>query len=141
LKLIQHVRKKHRLAPVVLVDGTGILHPRHAGIASHLGILADVPTVGVTKKLLCGQVRLGGMAVGETRSVLLEDQPWGIALKSKANAKPIYISPGHGVDIEFTRTLVRRLLQGHKLPEPLYWADRLSREATRRNGTEGPRLL
>ena len=67
LDLLDEVRTAGRMAEVLLVDGSGILHHRHAGIASHLGVVASLPTIGVTKKLLCGKVDIEGMAPGESR--------------------------------------------------------------------------
>jgi deoxyribonuclease V len=132
LDLLDEVRAAGQLSPVVLVDGTGILHPRHAGIASHLGVLAAVATVGVTKKLLCGKVQGGDMRPLEARPVVLDDRPTGIALRPTAGSlRPIYVSAGHGVDLAFAERLVRRLLLGRRLPEPLYWADRLSRRCAK----------
>lgn len=126
LDLLDLVRRSDRLAEVVLVDGSGILHPRGAGIATHLGIAGRVATVGVTKKLLCGQIAPGP---GEPRAVRHESRKIGLAYRSTSAAqKRIYISPGSRVSIAYCRRLVERLLQGHKLPEPLYWADRLSRQ-------------
>lgn len=127
LALLQAVKAQGKLAPVVLVDGTGILHPRHAGIASHLGVLAQQATIGVTKRRLCGEVRLTGMAVRQARPVFLGERLCGLAWKTRQNANPIYLSPGHLVDVDFVRTLLPHMLCGHRLPEPLYWADRLSR--------------
>jgi deoxyribonuclease V len=128
LDLLGKVREAGRMADVLLVDGTGILHQRHAGIASHLGVVASVATVGITKKLLCGQVDIKGMAPGESRPVVHEDQPIGVALRPTAGSlRPIFISPGHRVDVCFCERLVRRLLTGRRLPEPIYWADRLGR--------------
>ena len=73
--LIDEVRASGRIAPVVLVDGTGILHPRQAGIASHLGVVAGLPTIGVTKKLLCGEVDIAGMRPLESRPVRSKTSP------------------------------------------------------------------
>ena len=118
------VRRLHEL-----VDGSGILHQRHAGIATHLGVIASLPTIGVTKKLPCGQAELEGMQPGESRPVVYEDRLTGVALRSGPRSRrPIFISPGHLLDVAFAERLVRRLLAGRRLPEPLYWADRLSRE-------------
>ncbi|MGD0900942.1 MAG: endonuclease V, partial [Thermoguttaceae bacterium] len=126
--LLEEVRAAGRLSSVVLVDGTGILHPRHAGIASHLGVAASVATVGVTKRLLCGQVEIEGMRPMEGRRVALDGDSAGVAIRpTSGSRRPIYVSPGHRVDLAFSERLVRRLLLGHRLPEPLYWADRLSR--------------
>lgn len=128
LDLIDEVRTAGRLSQVLLVDGSGILHQRLAGIATHLGIAASLPTIGVTKKLLCGQVELEGMQPEESRTVVHEDQMIGVALRTTSGSRrPIFISPGHRLDVAFAERLVRRLLTGRRLPEPLYWADRLSR--------------
>lgn len=130
LDLLDEVRAAGRMAEILLVDGTGILHQRRAGIASHLGVVASLPTVGVTKKLLCGQVNIKEMGAGESRPVIHEDQPIGVALRPTAGSlRPIFISPGHRVDVPFCEQLVRQLLRGRRLPEPIYWADRLSRGA------------
>ena len=132
LELVDEVRRAGRLSDVLLVDGSGILHPRGAGIASHLGVKAGLPTIGVTKKLLCGQVDLEGMAPGESRPVIHADQLVGMALRPTAGSRrPIFISPGHRTDVAFSATVARSLLRGRRLPEPLYWADRLSRAAAR----------
>lgn len=139
--LLAHVRKQGRLAPVVLVDGTGILHPRRVGIASHLGVLAEVPTVGVTKKRLCGQVNLLAMGPGDLRLVWHAGEAIGLAFQPKANVKPIYLSPGHKVDLAFVKALAPLLAHGHKLPEPLYWADRLSRGAVKDTAPRQPGLF
>lgn len=131
LDLLAEVQSAGRLADVLMVDGSGILHHRHAGIASHLGVVASIPTIGVTKKLLCGSVNIDGMTPSESRPVALEDYPIGIALRPTAGSRrPIFISPGHQVDVPFCEQLVRQLLTGHRLPEPIYWADRLSKTGT-----------
>ena len=66
LALIEEVRIAGRLSAVLLVDGSGVLHPRHAGVATHLGVAASLPTIGVTKKLLCGHVDIRAMQAGES---------------------------------------------------------------------------
>ena len=117
---------------LVLVDGNGILHQRRAGIASHLGVLASLATIGVTKKLLCGSVALEGIEPEESRPVVLDDRVIGLALRATAGSRrPIFLSPGHRTNLAFAECAVRRLLRGRRLPEPLYWADRISRQAGR----------
>jgi deoxyribonuclease V len=132
MDLVDEVRAAGRTAPVLIVDGSGILHPRHAGIATHLGVVASLPTIGVTKKLLCGQVEIGDMQPLESRPVVHDDRLIGAAIRpTPGSRRPIFVSPGHRVDVAFAEWLIRRLLVGHRLPEPLYWADRLSRHLTR----------
>jgi deoxyribonuclease V len=128
LELLEKVRAAGQMPAALLVDGSGILHPRHAGLATHLGVVADLPTVGVTKKLLCGAVDLKDMKPLEHRPVVHEDRLIGVALRpTSGSQRPIFISPGHRMDVATAEQVVAQLLAGHRLPEPLYWADRLSR--------------
>jgi deoxyribonuclease V len=129
LELMDKVRRDRELPRVVMVDGSGILHPRRAGIAAMLGAVADVTTVGVTKKHLAGQVEIRGMQSGEARRITLHGRLCGYALlPGSGTHKPLYVSPGAGIDATSALTLVERTLRGRRLPEPIYWADRLSRE-------------
>jgi deoxyribonuclease V len=132
LDLLDEVRRAGRLAPVVLVDGTGVLHPRQAGIATHLGVVASLPTVGVTKRLLCGRVDLDGMRPLESRPVVYNDNLLGVGLRPTAGSRrPLFISIGHLVDLPFAEQVVRTVLAGRRLPAPLYWSDRLSRQVAK----------
>ncbi len=139
LELLQQVRAEGRLADVLVVDGAGIAHPRRMGLAAMLGIAAEIPTIGVTKKLLYGRVDLAHLRFGEERKIRDEQgQPLGAALLPwKRTRKPIYVSPGNQIDVEQAVQLVQQLLGHHRLPEPIYWADRLSRRAARA-GTPTP---
>ena len=127
--LLAAARRAQRMADVVLVDGSGLLHPRQAGIATHLGVVENLPTIGVTKTLLAGQVDRRGIVSGGQRSIRLDDRELGVALRPTEAEGLIYISPGHRVDVATAAEVCRRLLTGRKLPEPVYWADRLSRQA------------
>jgi deoxyribonuclease V len=132
LELIEEVRHAGRLPDVVLVDGSGMLHPRQAGIATHLGVVAQLSTVGVTKKLLCGRVQTRDLDPGQSCPVVLDDRVVGVALRpTSGSRRPIYISIGNAVDLNFAEHLVRSLLVSRRLPGPIYWADRLSRQTAR----------
>ncbi|RMG35392.1 MAG: methylated-DNA--[protein]-cysteine S-methyltransferase [Planctomycetota bacterium] len=124
-------RRGGRLADVVLVDGNGRLHHRHVGVASHVGVLNDVPTIGVGKSLLCGRTDTTGMAAGETRPVWLDDQIVAEAFRPRETGKCLYISPGHRVTLNDAVRVVRAVQSDRRVPEPIYWADRLSRRAAR----------
>lgn len=132
LDLLEMVRRAGKLYEPLLVDGSGILHPRHVGVASHFGVTGSVATVGVTKKLLCGEVDIAGMLPLESRPVLEGTRRIGSAIRpTKGSSRPIFVSPGHRVGLPLAETMVRRVLFGRRLPEPLYWADRLSRAVGR----------
>ena len=107
-------------AAPVLVDGSGVLHPRRLGDAAHLGVLADRPTVGIAKRKLCGTVRDDGV-------VLLDGEPTGAAVRASDGNKPIFVSPGHRITLPESVALVRSAFAGHRLPEPVWLADRLSK--------------
>lgn len=131
LELLVNVAESDGLADLILVDGNGILHPLRAGIAAHLGVVTGRPTIGVGKSLLCGSVDLADQQVGESRPVIHDGETIAMALRSANSLKPIYVSPGHLIDVDSALNAVTHLLQGHRLPEPLYLADRLSREVAR----------
>ena len=138
LPLLRKVRDEGKLPDVLMVDGSGILHHRHAGIASHLGVLLDTPTIGVIKRLLYGHVDTQGMTQGETRPVRdpQTGDVIGMAVKTYGRADPLYVSIGHRVDLELAVQLVLELAQGRKLPEPIRRAHQLCTETARQ--AKGP---
>lgn len=118
-------------ADVLLVDGNGLLHPRRAGIATHLGVLLDRPTVGVAKGHLCGHANTAGMTIGEWRPVVLDEDTVGAAIRTDRN-QTLFVSPGHRADLEGTIALVQALTAKTALPAPLAWAHELATEASGR---------
>lgn len=116
-----------RLASLLFIDGSGILHPRRAGIATNLGVVTQITTLGISKKLLCGQVDLTDMALGESRPVVYRGETRGAAVLSRPRSKPVFVSPGNGIDVPGATAIVQRLFHGHRLPEPTWHADALSR--------------
>ncbi len=105
----------------LLVDGQGIAHPRGLGIASHLGVHLDLPSVGVAKSLLYGRPE-GPLAQERGSAVRLlspEGRPMGYVYRSRAGARPLYVSPGHRVGLEEALAFVRALPTRFRLPEPL----------------------
>lgn len=131
-RLFEAVRRAGQEAPVTLVDGNGILHPRRAGSASALGVAVETPTIGITKKLLCGSVDLAGLAAGEMRDVVYQDEPIGVALRAGRSHRPFFASPGHRVDPADTVAIVQQVLGSGRLPVPIALADRISRDHARR---------
>ncbi|MGE3313871.1 MAG: endonuclease V, partial [Planctomycetaceae bacterium] len=118
-------------APLLFVDGNGILHPRRSGIATAVGVMAGVPTIGVGKKLLCGKVEQTGTSKTVCGLVLQDDELLGAAIRSSSTSRPIYVSPGNKVDVETAALFATSAFRGHRLPEPLFQADALSKRAAR----------
>jgi deoxyribonuclease V len=116
---------------VLFVDGNGLLHPRRAGIAVHLGVATELPTIGIGKKLLCGQVDLTDMSGDDCRPITENGETIGAAIKAKDDSRPIFVSPGHRIDVADAVRIARSLLLGHRIPEPVYAADALSRSTAR----------
>jgi deoxyribonuclease V len=124
-----------RRPDLVMVDGQGIAHPRRLGVASHLGLWLDLPTVGVAKSRLCGRHGEPGPEKGDWTPLTdgPEDEVIGAVLRSRAGVKPIFVSPGHRITLPTALDWVVRCLGRTKLPEPTRLADRLAS----RRGAQG----
>jgi len=115
--MIVAVRKLSVRPHVLFVDGNGRLHPYKAGLACHVGLALDMPTIGVAKRLLCGEL---GEWRGFEAPVLLEGEVIGMALRAGRGVKPIYVSVGHKISLRTAVRLTRKFTRrGAKLPEPL----------------------
>lgn len=115
---------KLRLRPdILLCDGQGIAHPRGLGLASHLGLLLDLPTVGVAKSRLVGEHREPGRRRGCATRLLLDGHVVGRVLRTQDGVRPLYISPGHKIGVAEAVSLVLRLAPRYRLPEPTRLAD------------------
>jgi deoxyribonuclease V len=113
---------------VLLVDGQGIAHPRGLGLASHLGLLLDIPTIGVAKSRLVGEGEEPGREAGAATALGWEGQTVGWILRTRPGIKPLYVSPGHRVSLADCREIALGCVKGYRIPEPLRRADRLSRQ-------------
>ncbi len=109
---------------IILVDGNGILHPRRIGLASHLGLSLDKPTVGIAKKLLCGEIIKDNILIGK--------EPVGRVLRTKDISNPIYVSQGHRISLATAVEIVKKTLADHKLPEPLHEAHKHANKQRRK---------
>ncbi|MBI6549479.1 deoxyribonuclease V [Xenorhabdus lircayensis] len=116
-------QKLRQRPDLVMVDGQGIAHPRRFGVASHFGLLADVPTIGVAKSRLCGEHALVGETPGSCQPLMDHGEQIGVVLRSKKRCNPLYISIGHKVSIASAIFWVEQCIKGYRLPEPTRWAD------------------
>jgi deoxyribonuclease V len=124
---VKAVRELDPEPSLLFVDGCGINHPRMAGLACFVGVLLDLPTVGITKSVLCGNFDQPEN-VGEAEPLIHEGDVVGYILSSKKGCRPIVVAPGHRITIDSALEATQRCLRGHKLPEPC----RLAHEQARR---------
>lgn len=129
LKMIEHVRRTRALPDLLVVDGSGILHPRRAGIAVMLGVECQLPTIGVSKKRLVGMYDAQDLLMKGNCAVYCDDEHCGAAMLPKTRSqRACFVSPGFGVSVAEALVYARSMLRTHRVPEPIYWADRISRQ-------------
>src|ERR687885_1895885 len=110
---------KLKTAPdAVMFDGQGIAHPRRVGIASHVGLLIDRPTFGCAKSVLVGKFEEPGEERGSWSPLVDRGETVGAALRTKRRVQPVYVSPGHLIDLEGAIDLTLRCDGGYRQPEP-----------------------
>src|SRR2546429_8749770 len=113
---------------LVMVDGQGIAHPRRLGIASHLGLWLDLPTIGCAKSILTGHHDPLSEEAGAWVPLKADKEVIGAALRTRARVKPMIISLGHRISLETSLRFVLACCRGYRLPEPTRLADKLSKD-------------
>ena len=103
---------------LILVDGQGVAHPRRMGLASHLGLFLNTPTIGCAKSLLCGRHEKPGDEPGSYAEISDRGETVGVALRTKTGVKPVYVSIGHKIDLQTAIHWVLECCRGYRLPEP-----------------------
>lgn len=117
--LILATCQKLTVAPdLILVDGQGIAHPRRMGLASHIGLWLNSPTIGCAKSLLCGTHQVPGTEPGSYAEVVDHGEIIGAVLRTKLGTKPIYVSIGHKIDLPTAIHWVMECCGGYRIPEP-----------------------
>lgn len=116
---------------LILVDGHGIAHPRRFGIACHLGLLLDRPTIGCAKSILVGEAAEPGVRAGSTAPLVDKGETVGIVLRTRDRVKPIYVTTGHRVSLQSAVRIARQCLDGFRIPKPTREADHFVRDLRR----------
>ena len=119
--------KKLKIKPdIMMYDGQGIAHPRGIGLASHMGLWLNLPSIGCAKTPLLGEFISPRTSKGSYEWILREGKKVGAVLRTKEGVKPVFISPGHRIDLMTSVRIVLESCQGFRIPEPLRKAHHLS---------------
>jgi len=111
---------------LLLCDGQGIAHPRRFGIAAHLGLLTDIPSIGVAKSRLIGTHDDVPLKKGLSVPLVHKGEQIGCVLRTRTNVKPLFISPGHRVGMDSSIRFVMQCVTRYRLPETTRWAHKLA---------------
>lgn len=126
------LRKLNCEPDVFLFDGQGYAHPRRFGLASHVGLLIDRPSIGCAKSLLVGTCKPPGISKGSTAPIEHNGECIGMAVRTRDNVKPVYVSAGHRLSLNAAVEITLAACAGFRIPEPTRLADKLvAREKTR----------
>lgn len=125
--LLEVIDKIGKEPDILMVNAKGVEHPRRFGLASHIGFILDKPSIGVTESILCGE-SLGEPEEKRDYRYIYDKEVVGASFKSTEDSGPIYISVGNKISLDSAIEIVKETLKGHKFPEPLRVADKLSKE-------------
>jgi deoxyribonuclease V len=121
------LRRLRHKPDIVLVDGQGIAHPRGIGLASHIGVLLDMPMVGCAKTRLVGEYHEPERSKGSWSELLHRGTIVGGVLRTRNDVRPLFVSPGHRIDLHGSLSVVLACTVKYRIPEPLRCADHESR--------------
>jgi deoxyribonuclease V len=116
--LLGALEKVETAVDILVLDAQGLAHPRRMGLASHVGLFLDVPTVGCAKTVLVGKFEEPGMEKGNTTDMVHRGEVVGRAVRTRDAVSPVYISVGNGVDLDSSVELVLACCTKYRLPEP-----------------------
>ncbi|WP_413174182.1 deoxyribonuclease V [Anabaena azotica] len=124
--ILDALEKIKTIPDIILCDGQGIAHPRRLGIACHLGVLINIPTIGVAKSLLIGKHEELPEAKGSWQPLIHKKETVGAVLRTRTGVKPLYISSGHRISLPTAIDYVLRCTPKYRLPETTRVADKLA---------------
>ncbi len=134
--LLEAFAKLQHRPDAVMMDGQGIAHPRRFGIASHVGLWLQIPTIGCGKSRLCGKYDEPGPNAGDRSPLVDHGEAIGTVLRTKPRTNPLFISPGHQIDMASAVRLVLEACRGYRQPEPTRQAHLHVNELRRRGMRE-----
>jgi len=138
--LLAALSKLRQMPDLLFCDGQGYAHPRRMGLASHVGIVLNVPSIGCAKSLLTGEHGPVGRKQGEWSPIRDGEETIGAALRTREDCAPVYISAGHRVSLETALRLTLSVCDGTRIPKPTREADRFVSQTKRETAGHGQQL-
>ena len=129
--LVDAINKLSIRPDVIIFDGQGIAHPNGMGIASHIGVILDIPTIGCAKSRLIGSFKEPGKKKGMWSPLIYNEESTGAVLRTRDNVRPLFVSPGHKTDIKTSIEIVLRCTGAYRIPLPQRCADMLTKKKGR----------
>jgi len=123
---IKALEKLQTAPDLILCDGQGFAHPRRFGVACHIGLITDVPTIGVAKSLLVGKFENLGEPRGSVAPLIHRNEQVGVALRTKDKVQPVFVSVGHRINLKTATDLVLQCAPKYRLPETTRLADKMA---------------
>jgi len=129
--ILEAFKKIKNIPDLVIFDAQGICHPRRLGLATHLGIILDIPTIGCTKNHFYGKFKMPKEKRGSFSYIYDEgtEEILGLALRTRSNVKPIFVSCGFKIKLNKAKEIILKLCRGFRIPEPLRFVDQLTKDA------------
>lgn len=125
--ILEALDKLKTVPDLLMLDGQGVAHPRRFGIASHIGLLTDIPSIGCAKTKLVGDYVEPPTTRGGISYLADGSETIGAVVRTRSGVKPVFVSIGHLMDLNDSIRLVLKSCRGYRLPEPIRRADHLSR--------------
>ncbi|MGD1700205.1 deoxyribonuclease V [Dapis sp. BLCC M229] len=124
--ILDALEKLNIIPDILLCDGQGLIHPRRFGVACHLGVLVNIPSIGVAKSHYIGKHDSVGLEKGNWQPLIDEEEIIGAVVRSRTGVKPIYVSTGHKISLKTAINYVLKCTPQYRLPETTRWADKLA---------------
>lgn len=129
--LIKALQRLQVAPDVIMFDANGVAHEKGIGMASHLGLMLDIPAIGCAKKRLVGEYEEPGNELNATKPLMYKGKKIGEVIRTRVDVKPLFVSIGHKIDLDSAVELVSSTTRGYRLPEPLRVAHILSNKMRR----------
>ncbi|MGD1716953.1 deoxyribonuclease V [Dapis sp. BLCC M172] len=124
--ILDALEKLNIIPDLLLCEGQGLIHPRRFGVACHLGVLVNIPSIGVAKSHYIGKHDVVGLEKGNWQPLIDEEEVIGAVLRSRTGVKQIYVSTGHKISLITAINYVLKCTPKYRLPETTRWADKLA---------------